>query len=204
MRLMIAIPTGDRVRYEFCESLANLCKSLAENGIDFDIRFHEGSAVYMARETLGVAAIDEGYTHVLWLDSDMSFVPDLFYILKDMGEPFVTCIYRSRRPPYMICLFDNLTAGTRLQSVPNEKFEVDGCGFGVVLMETRVLAEVHRKYLTCFEPFDGMGEDMAMCKRWRNLGGSIWATPDAVADHGCNVVLRAGDVTKLLNYVEMR
>ena len=204
MRLMIAIPTGDRVRFEFCESLANLCKSLAENGIDFDVRFHEGSAVYMARETLAVAAIDEGYTHVLWLDSDMGFVPDLFYILRNMGKPFVTCIYRSRRPPYMICLFDNLTLGTRFQEVPDKEFEVDGCGFGVVLMETKVLADIHRKFHTIFEPFDGLGEDMACCKRYRMMGGSIWSSPDAVADHGCNVLLRAGDVSNLLNYTQMR
>ncbi len=204
MRLMIAIPTGDRVRWEFCESLAKLCKRLAEDGVEFEIRFHEGSAVYMAREQLAVAAIDEQFTHILWLDSDMAFTPDLYYILRDMGQPFVTCVYRSRRPPYAICLFDNLTAGTRVPELPEGLFEVDGCGFGVVLMETNVLAQVHRQFLTCFEPFDGMGEDMAMCKRWRMMGGKIYSHSDAQADHGCNVRLRVSDVERLNSYVGQR
>lgn len=202
MRLLIVVPCGDTVRYEFAESLAKLCIQLGEDGVDFDVKFHEGSLVYAAREELAIAAIDEHFTHVLWLDSDIQFTRDLFNILYRVGKPFVTGIYRSRRYPYAPALFSSVATAQRVLKWPNVPFQVEACGFGCVLTDVEVLMEVRRHYGTCFTPTPEHGEDIAMCKRYRDIGGEVWATPDACVNHMTYVPLRTGDCAKLCEYKE--
>ena len=108
---MIAIPCADTIRYEFAESLSKLEIQLSEDGIDFDVKWLAGSLIYSAREDLALAATDGGFTHILWLDSDMQFTRDLFNILYAVGKPFVTGIYRSRRSPYAYALFSDIEHG---------------------------------------------------------------------------------------------
>lgn len=202
MRILIAIPCGDTVRYEFCESLVKLCQHLAEEGYDYDIKFWEGSLIYDAREGLAIYALDNHYTHILWLDSDIQFSIDTFDILYRMGEPFVTGIYRSRRSPYAVCLFDSIKNGTRVIEIPNEPFSVEACGFGCVLMEREVLHKLRRVYGKCFLPTEGAGEDVAFCERWLELGGKIIANPDVSINHVTYVLLKPTDATKLVEYKE--
>ena len=61
MRLLIAIPCMDTVRFEFAESLANLCKHLSNIGVDYDLEWHATSLIYLAREELANKAINDKY-----------------------------------------------------------------------------------------------------------------------------------------------
>lgn len=204
MRLMIAIPCADVIRYEFAESLSKLEIQLAEDGIDFDVKWLAGSLIYSAREDLALAATDGGFTHILWLDSDMQFSRDLFNILYSVKKPFVTGIYRSRRSPYALCLFKDIEHAQRVLELKDEPFVVEGCGFGCVPMETEVIRQVRRKCGICFTPTIAAGEDIAFCDRWNQLGGQIYAVPDARANHICYIPLRPDDATKLVEYGEHR
>ena len=201
---MIAIPCADTIRYEFAESLSKLEIQLAEDGIDFDVLWLAGSLIYAAREDLATAASDRGFTHILWLDSDMQFSRDLFNILYSVGQPFVTGIYRSRRSPYAYALFTDVERGQRVLKLEDEPFEIQACGFGCVLMETEVIRKVRRKNGCCFLPTIAAGEDIAMCDRWIQLGGKIYAVPDARCNHICYVPLRCDDPQKLVEYKEQR
>lgn len=204
MRLMIAIPCGDTVRYEFAQSLANLCKHLSDIGIDYDVEWLEGSLIYMARDELANRAINGEYDYVFWLDSDMRFSPDVFDLLRAAKEPFVTGIYRSRRSPYAICLAQYPDNGTRVIDLPAENFEVSWCGFGCVLMKTEVLYEVRSIFQQMFTPTPKGGEDISFCQRWRDLGGKVIAVPDAKAEHITYVRLRSDDPHLLVDYGEKR
>lgn len=207
MRLLIAIPCGDMVRYEFAESLSKLEMQLFEDNIDFDVKWQAGSLIYDARDSLAITAMEEGYTHTLWLDSDMVFSRDIFNILYTEccnGKPFVTGMYRSRRSPYALALFSKVNTGQRVLDPPDEPFEIEACGFGCVLMETEVLKEVRSRYGTCFLPDLTAGEDIAFCNRYRKLGGKIYAIPYARASHISYVQLRCDDPQHLIDYKEKR
>lgn len=204
MRLMIAIPCADTIRYEFAESLSKLEIQLAEDGIDFDVKWLAGSLIYMAREDLAFAATNGGYSHILWLDSDMQFTRDLFNILYGVGKPFVTGIYRSRRSPYAYALFSDNERAQRVLKLEDEPFEIQSCGFGCVLMETDVIRQVRTKNGTCFLPTIAAGEDIAFCDRYIQLGGKIYAVPDARCNHICYVPLRCDDPQRLVEYKEQR
>ena len=204
MRLMIAIPCADVIRYEFAESLSKLEVQLAEDGIDFDVKWLAGSLIYSAREDLALAATDGGFTHILWLDSDMQFSRDLFNILWSVKKPFVTGIYRSRRSPYAYALFSDIYHGQRVLKLQDEPFEIEACGFGCVLMETEVIRQVRSKNGICFLPVISAGEDIAFCDRYNQLGGKIYAVPDAKCNHITYIPLRCDDPQHLVDYKEQR
>ena len=88
MKLMVAVPTVDYVHADFVKSLSQLCLRLGTVRIKADVQVVSGTLVYIARNRLANRAISEEYTHVLWLDSDMTFGPliveDLAFCEKDM------------------------------------------------------------------------------------------------------------------------
>lgn len=204
MRLLIAIPCMDTVRYEFAESLANLCKHLSDIGIDYDLKWHATSIIYMAREELADHAINENYDYVLWLDSDMVFTPDAFDLLRSLKTDFATGCYRTRRPPYCFVMERGDDPSLRVDKLPKDPFEVAACGFGMVLISKDALYKVRANYGTCFTPTPSTGEDYAFCNRWTEMGGKIIAHPDAVADHVTYVRLRCDDPHYLVDYGEKR
>lgn len=204
MRLLIAIPCMDTVRYEFAESLANLCKHLSDIGVYYDLEWHATSIIYLAREALADKAINDDYDYVLWLDSDMAFTPDAFDLLYGLKTPFATGVYRSRRSPYCFVIKDIDDKSHRVMTLPNDPFEVAACGFGIVLMQTSVLYQVRSKYMTMFTPTPSSGEDYAFCERWLQMGNKIIAHPDVRADHIAYVRLRCDDPSKLIEYKEQR
>ena len=99
MKLMIAIPTYDYMHFQFVECLTKLIRRLDEDGIDFEVIYQGGTLVYVGRDRLAKMAIDRGFSHILWLDSDMIFNDDLLENLMDSGKSFVTGIAHGRRPP---------------------------------------------------------------------------------------------------------
>ena len=186
MKLLIAVPTLDFVHSAFMESLLKLVKRCSMEGIDYDVSIISGTLVYVARDKLANQAINDGYTHVLWLDSDMVFEPDILRDLMDTGKDFVSGIYHARRPGHVSCLFkrcDDLDHIERFESYPSDTFQIGGCGFGCVLISTEILKAVNAKYKTCFLPKAQFGEDIAFCNRARAMGFEIWAEPTVRCGH---------------------
>lgn len=188
MNILIAIPSMDSVPAVFCQSLATLRKVG-----DCVVAFQIGSLIYDARNKLGKAAIDMNADYVLWLDSDMIFPADtLERMLATMQEKdldILTGVYYRRRSPYTPVLFDQLEIvddtcnSTEFDTIPDEIFEVGGCGFGCVLMSTDVLFNVMAKYHDLFSPFARVGEDIAFCIRARECGFKIFADPSIALGH---------------------
>lgn len=182
MKTLIAVPCMSQVAAEFARSLA-----LLKKGGDFDVQFAVDSLVYNARNDLANAALKQKAEYVLWLDSDMVFDPDLLErLLLDMreGRDIVSGLYFDRHYPYppVILKQDGMEDGQPVFEVyadhPVQKlFRVDACGFGAVLMRTRVLHAVYEKYHNWFAPLIGYGEDISFCIRARECGCDIWCDP---------------------------
>lgn len=183
MKLMIAIPTLDFIHFEFARCLTGLVQQLQKDGVDFDVCFKGGTLVYNGRDALAAEAVNGGYTHVLWLDADMVFDSDVFYKLLAVNKPFVTGVYHSRHAPYKSVIFTSLDPMERVEVYPNEPFEIVGCGFGIVLLETEMIRKLYRAYGYCFQPMTEFGEDIAFCIRAREQGYTLLCEPKVVAGH---------------------
>lgn len=197
MKILIAVPALDYIPTEFVKCLTALVQRLDHDRVNVDVKFITGTLVYAARDKLAIHAIQNQYSHVLWLDADMIFDDELLYDLQFSHKDFVSGIARSRRPPYCSCLFSDLSAIQRVEEYPADTFRVAGCGFACVLIKTDILKAVREHYNTCFLPTADMGEDLAFCQRAASLGFAIWAEPAVKVGHIGHITIYPDDAEAL-------
>ena len=104
MRTLIAIPCLDMVHTLFFASMLSLRKPEGT-----EVAIASCSLVYESRHTLALKAINEGFDRVLWLDSDMTFDPDMlerFSADLDQGLDFVCGLFFTRKNPIKPCVYE--------------------------------------------------------------------------------------------------
>lgn len=189
MRTLIAVPCMDTVHTLFFASFVSMRKP---EGTEVGIA--SCSLVYEARNTLARKAMDEGFDRVLWLDSDMNFKPDLlerFSADLDAGLEFVSGVYFSRKNPvtpivYEVCHPTVLKDGNlfptveSVKEIPEDLFEIEGCGFGAVMMTTDL---IRRTGPLPFFPKDKYGEDLSFCRKAREAGAKLYCDGRIRLDH---------------------
>lgn len=198
-KVLVAVPCMDQVPAQFCQSLATL-----EKAGPTVVAFQVGSLVYSARNNLAMQAIKQEADYVLWLDSDMVFPSGtLRYLLQELekheDDVMMSGIYYRRVAPFSPVAYNKLAIDPEkgatweeLTDVPGEQFELEGVGFGCIMMPTQVFFDVQSKFGTMFDPILGTGEDLAFCWRARQCGWKIIADPKIELGHvGHHVISRS-------------
>ena len=203
MKLLIAIPNMDTIRTEFEQSLRALENKLRNDGIPYEVKFISGSLVYAARDSLAKHAVNNEFTEVLWIDSDMVFNEALYEDLRMNGKDMICGLFISRHYPYVNCIFSNLDPVDRITEIPNDVFRVAACGFGCVLMKAQVIRDVlNANGGKGFIPEMKMGEDVAFCKRATDLGYEIWCDPTVRVGHVGSIVIWPEDAPRLRGEIQ--
>jgi len=196
-RLLIAVPCMDYVHADFLKSLVGLQGHLQREGINHQVEIVAGTLIYFARDKLACKAINEGFTHILFLDSDMVFDENIVETLTFCGKDFVCGAFQARRYPYGKCVYSSLEPLKKVENWGLEPFRVKGCGMACTMIGAEVLAEVQRKYGSCFSPeiINGVkfGEDLAFCHRANRIGAEIWCEPTARIGHIAHVPIWPGE-----------
>lgn len=200
MKLLIAIPCMDTVPVHFMKSLLGLTKKLTDDRIDYEVAIESGTLVYMARDRLSGKAVNQKFSHVLWLDSDMVFEPELLEDLQFSGKDFVTGIAHGRRKPFCSCLFKNIDLNHlelwKLEDYPKDTFEIAGCGMACCLMTSDIIKQVMVANGTAFNPLPQYGEDLSFCKRAAALGIKMYAEPTVRLGHIAHISIYPDDTPK--------
>lgn len=182
LKILISIPCRDTLSVRFLESLMNLAKPCA-----CYYKFGTSGLVYDARDEACQVAINEEYDYILFVDSDMIMAPDALVKALNRNLDIVTGLYFKRRDSHDPVIYKSigkrelLNGGTVVRhahaiierDIFRDLFEVEGCGFGFVLIRTSVLKAMHRKSLSWFEPLPGMGEDLSFCERCKDIDVKI-------------------------------
>ena len=191
MKTLIAIPCMDVQESDFAECLSALV--LRHSQEEIDVKYLKASLVYDARNQITQYVLAKGgYDFILWLDSDMTFEPDLLEkLIADIEgaedgkrKLAVSGLCFGRRPPFKPCLYKGLEVEQQGQMImprcdvwydyPRDQlFEVAACGFACVLMRVEML-EAMGIYGVPFFPIGGLGEDLTFCWRARKLDMKFW------------------------------
>lgn len=173
MKTMIAIPAMEHMHSWTTQCLENMVR-VGDCRTEFILRM----PVDMARNTLAKRALEEGFDRVLWIDSDMTFKPDLMERLNarlDEGWDVVSGLYFKRTFPIEPVIYRQLDieasqAVTYWNYPQDQIFRIAGCGFGGVMMRTEVMADLEEPPFT---PFLHFGEDLSFCIRMAEKGRKI-------------------------------
>lgn len=193
MKLLIAIPALDYIHANFVKCLLSLTAHLDEEKVNYTVNLVTNTLVYTARERLVGQAINDGFSHVLWIDADMIFEPEMFDDLLDVGKPIVTGRFVCRRQPFVPCQFTDIDEIQRCEEYPLNPFRIDGTGLAFTLVTADALRAVFKQYGTCFTPLPGLGEDIAFCKRCKEMGIEIWCEPTVQVGHISHIPIYPGD-----------
>ena len=191
-KILIAVPCMDQVSARFAQSLTTL-KKVGQCTVSFLI----GSLIYDSRNRLAAMAVEMEADYIMWFDSDMTFTPDtLERMMKVLDEhpeiDVLSGLYFRRGAPFTPVLFSKLEVNEKgtldfadVDPLPDELFEVAGCGFGCVLMRTGMLLDIAAKEGggMWFSPIANAGEDCAFCIRARENGYKIYCDPTINLGH---------------------
>jgi hypothetical protein len=186
MRLVIGGPTREIVPARFALDLAHLYAYTGrwDAGAVY-LRFVQSTYVHVGREAVLEAALQIGASHVLWLDTDMTFPEDAALRLAAHDRPIVAanCVMRDPR-----LLFTAERNGQRMETGPNSTGldAVDSIGLAVVLMRTDVVADLPRPWFQHGRTEAGVdiGEDRMVCRALRAAGHQIWIDHDLSKEIG--------------------
>ena len=191
MKTLIAVPCMDYLEANFVECLLNL-KKVGET----DICLLKSSLVYDARNQAAAKAIAEKYDYVLWIDSDMTFEPDMMERMFDsIGDKnMLTALCFARRPPFKPCIYKHISVKQDGHaSLPKTEvwydyprdqiIEIEACGFACVLQKVDMLDAMLSMYGVPFFPIAGLGEDLSFCFRAKQIDIKMYADTSIKIGH---------------------
>ena len=142
-------------------------------------------------------------THLLFIDADMGFSPDLVLDMLMFDESVVGAIYPQRKLPIS---WAGSGTGETMAERRGNFMHVEGVGMGVTLIRRDAITKMLEKYpelidkrlamhpagqvlkeagtdrlIRVFDCIDipergRVSEDLSFCMRWNNLGGKTWAS----------------------------
>lgn len=141
-------------------------------------------------------------SHILFIDADMGFAPELISDMLMFDEPLIGAIYPQRKLPLS---WAGSGTGASVTQRRGDFMEVEGVGFGCTLISRACIQAMIDKYpelidsrlhlhpagetlrqtgtnrlLRFFEKMDIpergiVSEDLSFCIRYRQAGGLVWA-----------------------------
>lgn len=204
--LYLCCPTNDKRTHSAWTMSALLTQAVFHPRVLTNIE--NGTLLPRNRDIILDRFIDSGASHMLCVDGDISWHPKQIEALLDTGKPFVSGTYckkgDSREIPAKYTgrcegwafktLFSDGSTGEKLES---PLWECEDVPAGFLLIERAVVEQMvghfhNVQYKTAgFGMVPGLwhpnalaqGEDIAFCRRWREMGGEIWMHRGVVLDH---------------------
>ncbi len=178
-QVCIGIPSNDDVKANFAMAYAAMTYYCGLAGIPLALVNQKGSILPKNRNSIVKNARDLNCTHLLQLDSDLTFPPQTLARLLSHKKEVVGCTYPRRSLPH-----DNLAIPLNQQPVQNAKglTAVDRLPTGVLLIDMTVFDKIKKPYFRfptteeCERWPDGNvdGEDYYLCDAVRAAGYDVW------------------------------
>jgi len=183
LRLAICVPCKDMMHSVFSHNLNSLINYNFQKGIETRVFYNMGTLVVNQRASLVKMAKEWAASHILWLDSDMSFPFYTAYKLLSHNKAIVAGNYPTRVLPYKTVAYTKQGDwDSYLRHGPDvnprkELIEVEGIGMGCMLTDTSVFDKIGKPWFNIAydeRTDDYLGEDMDFCIRATANGYKIF------------------------------
>ena len=209
-RVAIATPVyGQTVQLHFCGSVFSAVGALREVGAECDWISYSSPSARWGRNTLVAQFLAvPDFTHLMWVDADVSFGRDAIPRLLAHDLPVVAGLYPAKRLPLRfewVPVRDEAGVLVRNANGLIRARLVDG-GFVLVKREVYLrLVEAYPERRLVGDPGDpirflapwmhdlhpedyalgqlGPHEDYGFCNLWTRIGGEIWVDPTVQLTH---------------------
>lgn len=174
LKVAIGVPSGDMIHADFAMSLVNLCLKSYQAGIHAAVINTKSSIVEIGRSEIVAAAKQIDADKLLFLDSDMTFPPDLLIRLLAREKPVIGCDAVRRRPPYSTVITG--MDGKPLDHTGKEELvEVKGASCACQLIDVNVLRKLPEPpFLVTWSGKNFLGEDYYFSNNIRKAGYKIY------------------------------
>lgn len=203
--VFIATPChSGKLDLNFHMSLIMACDYLNKHGVDYSLDYNTGMAIDWARSKMATGFLKETQcTHLMFIDDDMAFAPDLIFRMLMEQVDIVAVPYRRKQRAVKF----NCRHGVRVATMPGRPWMigVDSIATGMMMIRRNVLERLalttpeflydeggekgwlfFRHQLVDDEMVGGvsyMGEDYFFCKQAREAGFTIWCYADENVAH---------------------
>lgn len=183
MKIVVGIPCMGSLCDGTVGSLLQLQTTYKD--IDFRPLIISNSLVYDARNSILNYAIQEQADYVLFVDSDIVFPYTALATLLNLNKGIATGVYSSRSETFpMAIIYDSIKPRHIFRRKPElspVKRKIQGCevvkacGMGFCLIRKDALRKIVKRFVSPFEPYKGMGEDISFCYRAGKVHEKIYA-----------------------------
>ena len=193
LRVIVSVPTAGVVPIGFAASLvglfsyiaANHIKTMPEASLTVAIDLAASSNWITNREQLARRAVDKNYTHMLVLDDDMVFAPNILDIMMGRRQSIVCTNYLIKTDPPAKSPF--VAVSLEGERIPTKRGDtglvpIAYSGFGVSLFEVEVLRKVPQPwFMPDFSPekSEYTTEDNPFYRKAREAGFKVYLDQDA-------------------------
>lgn len=192
MKLCIGMPTPDQVDAEFaCSNLPSIIGYTIRNlpHLKLSCLFKTGVRTDSNRNWILNEALKGEVDYILWLDTDQLYPPNIIERLLQAQKDIIGSIYYKRGEPYSPVVYaknDNPTKPYTALNAPfipkGEVMEVDGLGFGGLLVSTSVYKAMgDEKWMQYGKNFgipvemeDQESHDLIFCKKAQKYGFKLF------------------------------
>jgi hypothetical protein len=229
--LFFATPCyGGLLTDQYFLSMFKTQQQLMQQGLSFRVTtLRNESLITRARNILVAMFLESDCTHLMFIDADIEFSPDSILRMLAMDKPIIAGAYPKKTLPVDFAInFKFKDAGRSILNTDNGAIEVLDASTGFFMIKREVIEkmiiaypELHYKNDSSIDPnfdkycyalFDTildkkdnryLSEDYCFCRRWQDIGGSIWLDPNTKLNHVGSYTFQ-GDVSTMFNWKQFK
>jgi hypothetical protein len=198
MKIMIGLPIHRPMEFKVFQSFISMVNR--KSNIEYQFSMIQNSIVHDAREWIADQFIKSDCSHLMFIDSDMTFHPKSVEYLLRHEKDFVTAKAFKRVYPYQPCFY------TKLEVEPEIKLEspveygegllpIEGAGMACVLISRKAFESIEKPY---FFPLPQVGEDLSFCYKLKKAGIKMYCDTTIQFGHLAQVEILENDFQKAL------
>ncbi len=190
-RILIGVPTQEYARRADFYDYFNVLEK--PNGSV--VTFSHGQSPAKGRNLIIEQALANNCTHVLFIDDDTAFPPNLLTKLLSHDKDIVTALYLMRNYPHKPLIFGGVNEmGACSVYYPRDGakglVEIVNCGLGSVLIKTDVFKNMETPWIRLGElEKDGWCDDIGFFNRARAAGFKLYCDLDCLVGHMASVTI---------------